>query len=71
MRFLIYTCADAGIPYADYRDLQVKPLTEPAGAWCADCGAPIGHDARPPDGWQLEDGRTVCHACCVQDTCKL
>ena len=35
---------------------------------CADCGAQIGQDEGPPDGWQLEDGRTVCHACCVKDT---
>jgi recombinational DNA repair protein (RecF pathway) len=34
---------------------------------CADCGTTIGEDAGPPDGWQLEDGRTVCHACCVAD----
>lgn len=35
---------------------------------CADCGTPIGQDSGPKDGWQLEDGRTVCHACCVKDT---
>ena len=35
---------------------------------CADCNGPIGQDDGPPDGWQLEDGRTVCHACCVVDT---
>ena len=34
---------------------------------CADCGGPIGQDKGPLDGWQLEDGRTVCHACCVVD----
>jgi hypothetical protein len=38
---------------------------------CADCGTPIGHDDGPPDGWQLEDGRTVCNACCVADTRKI
>lgn len=38
---------------------------------CADCGAPIGQDKGPPDGWQLEDGRTVCHACCVVDTRRI
>lgn len=37
---------------------------------CADCAGPIGKDNGPPDGWQLEDGRTVCHACCVFDTKK-
>jgi hypothetical protein len=36
--------------------------------WCADCGNRIGQDNGPPDGWQLEDGRTVCHACCCADT---
>ena len=36
--------------------------------YCADCGIQIGKDEGPPDGWQLEDGRTVCHACCVLDT---
>jgi len=34
---------------------------------CADCGGPIGQDNGPSDGWQLEDGRTVCHACCSAD----
>ncbi len=34
---------------------------------CADCGGPIGQDKGPLDGWQLEDGRTVCDACCVAD----
>lgn len=38
---------------------------------CADCGGPIGKDAGPKDGWQLEDGRTVCQACCVIDTKRL
>jgi len=37
---------------------------------CADCGKPIG-ETGPPDGWQLEDGRTVCQACCAADLCKL
>lgn len=35
---------------------------------CADCGGLIGRDGGPGDGWQLEDGRTVCNACCVLDT---
>jgi hypothetical protein len=35
---------------------------------CADCGDTIGKDNGPPDGWQLECGRTVCDACCVADT---
>jgi len=35
---------------------------------CADCAGPIGVHEGPADGWQLEDGRTVCHACCVKDT---
>ena len=34
---------------------------------CADCGGPIGQDDGPPDGWQLEGGRTVCHGCCAKD----
>lgn len=38
---------------------------------CADCGHEIGKDCGPKDGWQLEDGRTVCHACCVADTRSL
>jgi len=37
---------------------------------CADCGGPIGQDDGPPDGWQLEDGRTVCQRCCVADLHK-
>ena len=34
---------------------------------CADCGARIGDDSGPLDGWQLDDGRTVCNACCLLD----
>jgi len=34
---------------------------------CADCGGTVGQDSGPSDGWQLEDGRTVCQACCVAD----
>jgi hypothetical protein len=45
---------------------QEYPVPPPAVA-CADCGGPIGEDKGPPDGWQLEDSRTVCHACCVLD----
>lgn len=41
------------------------------GVNCHDCGGPVGQDKGPPDGWQLEDGRTVCHACCVADFCGL
>lgn len=38
------------------------------GLRCADCGGPIvGHDHGPRDGWELEDGRTVCQACNVAD----
>jgi len=37
------------------------------GRRCADCGGPIGQDHGPRDGWQLEDGRTVCQACSVAD----
>lgn len=38
---------------------------------CADCGATIGKDQGPEDGWELEDGRIVCHLCCAQDLKKL
>jgi len=38
---------------------------------CADCGRPIGFDDGPPDGWQLEDKRTVCQKCCVIDTRRI
>lgn len=38
------------------------------GLKCAKCGGLIGQDKGPPDGWQLDDGRTVCHACCIADT---
>lgn len=34
---------------------------------CADCGGIVGKDDGPPDGWQLEDGRTVCHSCAGKD----
>lgn len=32
---------------------------------CADCGNTLDDTAAR---WELEDGRTVCHACCVEDT---
>lgn len=35
---------------------------------CLDSGCKIGQDKGPPDGWQLEDGRIMYHACCVKDT---
>lgn len=38
---------------------------------CADCGRPAAGSPGPPDGWRLEDGRTVCDACCVADTKRL
>ena len=63
-------CGDAGKAIvraeSDGGAIEVN-LTE---LLCADCGAPIGHDKRPKDGWQLEDDRTVCNACCVADTKK-
>lgn len=34
---------------------------------CADCGGEIGKDNGPADGWQLEDGRTVCQRCYIKD----
>lgn len=38
---------------------------------CDDCGVRIGQDNGPSDGWQLEDGRTLCHKCCGRDTKKI
>lgn len=38
------------------KEIEVKLL-------CDDCGFEIGDDS-PSDGWQMEDGRTVCHTCC-------
>jgi hypothetical protein len=38
---------------------------------CADCGQPVENVSGPKDGWQLEDGRTVCHVCCVADTRRI
>ena len=46
---------------------KLKPGITRVGKRCADCGVAIGGDNGPPDGWQLEDGRTVCRACCVAD----
>ena len=37
------------------------------GKTCADCGGDLYCGSGPRDGWQLEDGREVCHACCVVD----
>ena len=35
---------------------------------CSDCGVEIGCDESPLDGWQLDDDRIVCNACCIVDT---
>jgi len=35
--------------------------------YCSDCYMPFGYDEGPPEGWELEDGRIVCHKCCVLD----
>ena len=51
----------------DIIDLQKSMRAFACGQLCSDCGTPIGHDNGPRDGWQLEDGRTVCDACCVED----
>lgn len=42
-------------------------MQEPQELKCTDCGCAIGKDSGPPDGWQLEDGRTVCQRCCIAD----
>ena len=80
------TAADADLEYsilrgkldqddvrAIHQGLQVaiEALRERStAARCADCAGPIGQDAGPKDGWQLEDGRTVCHQCCAADTLR-
>jgi len=53
-------CEGLRIAMDTLRMIQAKP--------CADCGGAIGQDSGPADGWQLEDGRTVCQRCCVIDT---
>ena len=53
-------CEGLRIAMDTLRTIQAKP--------CADCGGAIGQDSGPADGWQLEDGRTVCQRCCVIDT---
>jgi hypothetical protein len=35
---------------------------------CQLCGENLGKGKGPPDGWELEDGKTVCHKCCVENT---
>jgi hypothetical protein len=51
-----------------FDELRHNAPAERDVGWCADCGGRIGQDNGPSDGWQLEDGRTVCHACCGADT---
>ena len=34
---------------------------------CDACNGPIFTGEGPPDGWQLEDGRSVCHDCSAAD----
>lgn len=38
---------------------------------CSDCSRPVNHCSGPEEGWELEDGRLVCHDCCVADTQKI
>jgi hypothetical protein len=59
------------LPLSPTRVLSAPEDAQVGACRCADCGTPIGHDDGPPDGWQLEDGRTVCNACCVADTRKI
>lgn len=77
------TAADADLEYsilrgkldqddvrAIHQGLQVAIETlrdRSTAVFCADCSEPIGEDDGPKDGWQLEDGRTVCQRCCSQD----
>ena len=61
---------DADDVRAIHQGLQVAieaPQGKATAARCAACAGPIGLDAGPKDGWQLEDGRTVCQTCCGQD----
>lgn len=82
-KLLALTAADADLEYsiltgkldaddvrAIHQGLQVAIETlqgKATAARCADCAGPIGLDDGPKDGWQLEDGRTVCQRCCSQD----
>lgn len=75
------TAADADLEYSILRgkldqddvraicqglQVAIETLRERVSATrCADCAGPIGQDDGPKDGWQLEDGRTVCHRCCA------
>lgn len=38
---------------------------------CDECGGPIYCGKGPPDGWQIDDGRNLCHACCVHDLTRV
>lgn len=44
---------------------------EPINLRCTDCNGLIGIDFGPIDGWQMEDGRTICHKCCSKDLSQL
>lgn len=46
-----------------YRKALTKAVNH--GWQCAKCSKDIGRDNGPKDGWQLENGTTVCQACCV------
>lgn len=45
-------------------------LQKVLGIRCDKCGGPLYVGRGPVNGWQLEDGRTVCHRCCVADLAK-
>ncbi len=73
--WLRHACADA-IGRADVGDAmraawileQATALIRPPALVCSDCNGLILGVDEPRDGWQLEDGRTVCGKCCVKDT---
>lgn len=52
-----------------YRKALTKAVNH--GWQCAKCSADIGLDNGPKDGWQLENGITVCQACCIGNNVKL
>ncbi|MDA1277476.1 MAG: hypothetical protein O2960_26035 [Verrucomicrobia bacterium] len=62
-----HTCAACDVYHALTPFLPNNKISDPRPLRCADCGGPIGKDIGPSDGWQLEDGRTVCEGCCADD----
>ena len=64
---LVRTPEEAADECADVANFCMMVADRVTVIRCDQCGDIMGNDG-PKDGWQVENGRTLCHACCVSDT---